>query len=378
MIPFLEDFNDYVYRTSNQALLSTAYGIVRRRAVIYYGTTSYNNDIREGTVMDYGRKMIYFSIYKDGRKMGSAGYAGLFFHGDSCDVQIYYRGAVAEEAVDGKELRPVYMFRDGKTIEGSALPLSEGMAVDSFSTDRRDFLQSGKTMEELEAVYITGSFAGTCGGRLDGRELEEETAYTLTEWMDTVAELIPEAGEVYGKGLDWQQEERQEYGPGISRNGQENRDTVLRKPVVEDKKKDIGNIENEIERREEPERWTLEQCMEQLPEQKLPFDGIRRKCCRMTLEELGHLPKEWDRLKENNFLLHGYYEYHHLLLIQLCGRCGIRYAIGVPGKFCYRNQYMAENFGFVDFSPLEQGKRRKGSFGYWCCYLEKRTAGSFG
>ncbi|MBP3610936.1 MAG: hypothetical protein J6J42_11450 [Lachnospiraceae bacterium] len=328
--------------------------------------------------MDCGRKMIYFSLYKDGRKVGSAGYAGLFFHGSSCNVQIYYRGAVTEEAVGGQELRPVYVFRDGKMIEGSVLLLSEGMAMDSFSTDRRDFLKSGKTMEELEAVYITGSFVGICGGRLDGRELEEETAYTLTEWMDTVAELIPEAGEVYGKGLDWQQEERQEYAPGISRNGQESGEMVTRNLVVEeDKKKDTGTIENETERQAELERWTLEQCMEQLPEQKLPFDGIRRKCCRMTLEELGHLPKEWDGLKENNFLLHGYYEYHHLLLIQLCGRCGIRYAIGVPGKFCYINQYMAENFGFVDFSPLEQGKRRKGSFGYWCCYLEKKVEKRF-
>lgn len=295
--------------------------------------------------------------------MGSAGYAGLFYHGDVCEVQIYYRGAVTEETKEEQELHPVYLFRDGRMIEGRGISMSEGMAADSFSTDCRNFLQSGRKLEDLEAVYITGGLAGICGGRLDGRELMEETAYTLTEWMDTVAELIPEAGTVYEKGLDWQEE------------GQENGEEDIGNLVVEgDKIKNAGDIENEIERRTELERWSLEQCMEHLPEQKLPFDGIRRKCCRMTLEELGHLPKEWDSLKENNFLLHGYYEYHHLLLIQLCGRCGIRYAIGVPGKFCYRNQYMAESFGFVDFAPLEQGKRFKGSFGYWYCYLEKRPA----
>lgn len=309
--------------------------------------------------MEYGRKMVYFSFYQDGRKNGSAGYAGLFFRGESCDVQIYYRGAVTEGEEGGREIRPVYVFRDGKMIEGNVLPVSEGMAVDSFSTDRRSFLQSGKRVEELETVYITGEFSGICGGRLDGKELMEETAYTLTQWMDTVAELIPEAGEVSGTELHWQQEE----------------DDL---PAKEEKERIAGqNILEGAWETKELERWTLEQCLEQFPEQKLPFDGIRRKCCRMTLEELGHLPKEWDGLKENNFLLHGYYEYHHLLLIQLCSRYGIRYALGVPGKYCYRNQYMAENFGFMDFSPLEQGRRRKGSFGYWCCYLEKRPEKRF-
>ncbi|MBO5353234.1 MAG: hypothetical protein J6A77_08050 [Lachnospiraceae bacterium] len=310
--------------------------------------------------MDCGRNMIYFSFYKDGRKTGSAGYAGLFYRGDVCDVQIYYREKTAEETVSEPELRPVYVFRDGKMTEGNVLSVSEGMAVDSFSTDRRNFLESGKSLEELEAVYIAGGTLGICGGRMDGKELMEETAYTLTEWMDTVAELIPETGEVYEKGLHWQQEE---------------------KLPVDEEKEQKNSAEHEIpgirQEAEKLERWTLEQCLEFLPEQKLPFDGIRRKCCRMTLEELGHLPEEWDGLKENNFLLHGYYEYHHLLLIQLCSRCGIRYALGVPGKFCYRNQYMAENFGFMEFSPLEQGRRRKGSFGYWCCFLEKRAEKRF-
>ncbi|MBP3568752.1 MAG: hypothetical protein J6K04_06240 [Lachnospiraceae bacterium] len=265
--------------------------------------------------MECGRMMIYFSTYENGVKVKRSGYAGIFIRGTVCDVQIYYRGEEAGQGLSQK-IQPVYIFRDGTVTTGKEIPLDEGMAAATILTSRIDFMQSGRSLEELEVIYIDGAGEGICGGRPDGQELSMEAAYTLTE---TMPESIPETVVLY----------------------------------------------------DEPERWTLTQCMEQLPELKLPFDGIRRKCCRMTVEDMEHMPEEWDWLKENHFLLHGYYEYHHLLLARLSCRYGERYAIGVPGEFCYRNQYMAESFGFYDFAPLEQGRRRGGSFGYWYYYLEK-------
>lgn len=274
--------------------------------------------------MEYGRTMIYFSTYENGMKKRRAGYAGIFTRGNVCDVQIYYRES-GEASGDKKPvLRPVYVFRDGTVAEGNGLFFAEGMAVDSFRTGYRDFIQSGRSLEELEVIYIDGVTEGICGGRMDGQDLTEEVAYTLTDLIETPAE-----GE---------------------------------KIIVEE------TLQNNII----PERWSLARCLENFPELKLPFDGIRRKCCRMTPEDMKHLPKEWEGLADNHFLLHGYYEYHHLLLAKLACRYGERYAVGVPGEFCYRNRYMAENFGFFDFAPLEPGKRRGGSFGYWYFYLEKQ------
>lgn len=272
--------------------------------------------------MEYGRTMIYFSTYENGIKVGRSGYAGIFSRGSVCDVQIYYRSGTL--CPEGQELHPIYIFRDQTVVEGAAFKVSEGMAVTAFRTARRDFLQSGRSLEELETVYIDGVSTGICGGRTDGQELTEETAYTLTDWMDTVADIIPECTEEIS--LPEKQEE-----------------------IV-------------------PEIWTFSECLMRFPEMKLPFDGIRRKCCRITLEDMEHLSKEWTGLKNNQFLLHGYYEYHHLLLAKLCNRYGEQHAIGVPGEFCHRTQYMAENFGFYDFSPLEPGKRRNGSFGYWLVF----------
>lgn len=276
--------------------------------------------------MECGRKLIYFSTYENGAKSKKAGYAAIFVRGELCEVQMYYRGP---ESGEGGNIQPVYVFLDGTVVLGEEIAVEEGMAAAAFQTGRSDFLQSGRSLEELETVYLDGVKEGICGGRLDGQELED-AAYTLTDWVEE--ENAPQAV--------MQEEE-----------------THLEEMLPHGKEP-------------EPERWSLPQCLERFPEMKLPYDGMRRRCCRMELEELGHLPEKWHGLKENHFLLHGYYEYHHLLFAKLNCRYGERYALGVPGEFCYRNQYMAENFGFFDFAPLEPGRRRGGSFGYWYYYLE--------
>ncbi len=263
--------------------------------------------------MDCGRKMIYFATYENGVKVRPAGYTALFIRGENCDVQMYYRGSVCEES---GTLQPVYMFQDGTVTLGEEFPMEEGMAAVSFQTFQRDFVQSGRSFEELDTIYLDGVPGGICGGRPDGRDLEE-VAVTAVETREKTA------------------------GP-----------------------------ENYLQEEIPAERWTLPQCLENFSELKLPFDGIRRQNCRMTLEDMEHLPEEWQGLKENHFLLHGFYEYHHLLFARLVCRHGEQYVIGVPGEFSYRNQYMAESFGFFDFAPLEPGKRRCGCFGYWYYYLK--------
>ena len=295
--------------------------------------------------MEYGRKIIYLSLYENRVKVRQAGHVGMIVKGQWCEVQIYYRGGTGESVPDGKELRPVFVFRGHQVAEAPGIVVSEGMAMASFRTGKDNFLQSGKSLEDLEYVYLDGISGKVCGGRVDGQELAAEAACTLTEWMDTVAEYIPESGAVC-----WEEASMQE---GKKRT----------EPI------ELVFDDESGERTKPPQIWTLQQCMEYFPEMKLPFDGVRRRSCRMTLEDMEHLPKEWERLKTNHFLLHGYYNYHHLVLVHLCSRYGERYALGVPGEYCFRTQYMAESFGFMEFAPLEPGKRGRGSFGYWYYYL---------
>lgn len=283
--------------------------------------------------MECGRRMIYFSTYENGVKTRRSGYAGVFIRGNECEVQLFYQ---SKEEPAAYEICPVYMFRDGTVKQGAMVSVTEGIAATAVYTNQKNFMESGRCLEELEVIYLDGVPEGICGGRLDGQELTGEAAYTLTDWMDTVAEVIPIC-----KG--------------------ETEETEETKQLYREEKLSVKEKKAEL--------WTLTECMERFPEMKLPYDGVRRRCFRMTMEDLEHLGDAWATLRENHFLLHGYYEYHHMLLVQLCCRQGEKFAIGVPGEFCYRNQYMAENFGFYDFAPLEPGKRRGGSFGYWYRYL---------
>lgn len=87
-------------------------------------------------------------------------------------------------------------------------------------------------------------------------------------------------------------------------------------------------------------------------------------------QDLSRLPrKEW-RIANNSFLLHGFYNYHHLLYIEDDGKIWI----GVPGIYHEKEKMAANSFGFtefrrmmdVDISLEENEKNTYEDFGYWC------------
>lgn len=92
-------------------------------------------------------------------------------------------------------------------------------------------------------------------------------------------------------------------------------------------------------------------------------------------QDLSRLPrKEW-RLANNSFLLHGFYNYHHLLYIEEDGNIWI----GVPGVFHEKEQQAARSFGFTEFRrlvdneiPLDENEKNiYEDFGYWCRQIPK-------
>lgn len=74
-------------------------------------------------------------------------------------------------------------------------------------------------------------------------------------------------------------------------------------------------------------------------------EGFR--CRKISRQDIAMLPRcEW-RLANNSFLLHGYYNYHYLLLIE----DGEQAWLGVPGIYHRREARAAEAFGFPLFVP---------------------------
>lgn len=75
------------------------------------------------------------------------------------------------------------------------------------------------------------------------------------------------------------------------------------------------------------------------------------------------LSGKYQHLVNNSFLLHGFYNYRHVIL----GKEGDTYYLGVPGVFYEREKMVALMFGFEAFE-CESGESKAGEFGY---YLRK-------
>lgn len=83
-------------------------------------------------------------------------------------------------------------------------------------------------------------------------------------------------------------------------------------------------------------------------------------------QDIGLLPREIWVFGNNSFLLHGYYNYRHLILARLNNPQGNpRYLLGVPGHYFSNEKYMASMFGFPHFVLAKKQPEEDGRFGYW-------------
>ena len=104
--------------------------------------------------------------------------------------------------------------------------------------------------------------------------------------------------------------------------------------------------------------------------QKCTSSRVGCKVTKVQRKELARLPRcEW-RLANNQFLLHGYYNYHHLVFIEN----GQMMYLGVPGIYHEKEAQAASVCGFPDFVPMKELDvsltadecDEQEEFGYWC------------
>lgn len=148
-------------------------------------------------------------------------------------------------------------------------------------------------------------------------------------------------------------------------------------------KKEQETVEESSEKKEQetveefPEKKDQE-TVEEFSEKKdlkkndrdIDLQNFRRQIMKIQRGEISILPRcEW-KLANNNFLLHGYYNYRHLVLIDE----GNQLKLGVPGIYHEREARAAATFGFPEFiaeadvnvtlEPQERNENQQ--FGYWC------------
>lgn len=147
---------------------------------------------------------------------------------------------------------------------------------------------------------------------------------------------------------------------------QENQDTKM---AAEFHENEDGKMIVEPQKAEDQEQEDIAEVQRENDSTDKAEDS-RRQIMKIQRGEISILPRcEW-KLANNNFLLHGYYNYRHLVLIDE----GNQLKLGVPGIYHEREARAAATFGFPEFiaeadvnvtlEPQERNENEQ--FGYWC------------
>lgn len=115
---------------------------------------------------------------------------------------------------------------------------------------------------------------------------------------------------------------------------------------------------------------------------------------KIDIADIHKLPKQNWYLCNNSFLIHGFFNYHYLMVKRVTEDSQTKYYLGVPGVYEKPERMMALLFGFPEFEAAEpeqisadNGMPRKagncqddnrmqqletktGNFGYWYCLLD--------
>ena len=99
-----------------------------------------------------------------------------------------------------------------------------------------------------------------------------------------------------------------------------------------------------------------------------PF-GDDRDYLSLSPSDFVLFPAKYYKAANNSFLLHGYYNYKHLILTRVEYRNDVMYYLGVPGNYYDREKQVAVMFGFESFECAKE-PAQTGDFGYYMMRME--------
>lgn len=197
-------------------------------------------------------------------------------------------------------------------------------------------------------------------------ETDRESDGKAGKWIpETVLEAVPEAQEESLKPASEnraaQPKDSEEVSGQSALNTKEAEETA---PDPEDPVK-LAELDRQEQEQLRPNQfWNR---MQQRYARVLAFD-YDKGCEILSIkpQDIGLLPREIWVYGNNSFLLHGYYNYRHLILAKLDNPQGEpRYLLGVPGHYFSNEKYMATMFGFPHFVIARKQPDGDGRFGYW-------------
>ncbi len=289
--------------------------------------------------MFYDRQVKYFDDIVSGERNGNAGFVKIEVRENVCNINLCIKGLKKEDS----RTIPVYLESGDRNGKLCSMELKEGNGTKQFwRLDAENIGDTGISYQELERVKISLSKEREICAVFDKKSGQAESHEPSVDLIMTEERVVEQL--------------------------------VVEQPVVEEARIEVAGIDEP--RIEEPEVEEPKMSLKETKWKQLwevyphisPFqDG--RKYLSVGLGDFVVLPEKYFSVVNNSFLLHGFYNYHYLVLKREEVYGEVRYYLGVPGIFYDREKQVAVMFGFESFECMQE-PAEMGDFGYYLMRIE--------
>lgn len=319
------------------------------------------------------RFICYLYEYQEGRRIRNIGFCKVESSEDGCTVSIHGKGW----GMNSPKKLSLYLFwrENGKCLgvyQGELGNVSPALNYRLSYTE--EDVGSKARYDRVEGIILCGEngpryAAVWTDEAVDISRMEPAGKEEMTEEKEeqpeepeepNEEEPVPEENEMPDErtepGKMPEQEEMREEPAGVSYDVRE---------ILPEESRELEEKEPEPFYFDEEEEDSKPEIAEQECQTTCRF-----RCTKIQRQDLSRLiRREW-QLANNSFLLHGYYNYHHLAFLQE----GENLYLGVPGVYSEKERRAAQAFGFPGFVNYEEEmldlpegeKEDRADFGYWC------------
>lgn len=355
------------------------------------------------------RFITYIYKYEDDKKMENAGFAKVEIRSGICRMEVHLRNISTE-----RPNATVYLFAEkAELIRGipvGSVSIAKGVGDARYAFETKELAGYGMAMDGMDGIYVPldGSQylasqwnEGTVENKrfliMEKEEAKREKEASKDMEAERASKRPGESAETVrqnaqrsetqrqeGRQAEMQQqkaqrpETQQQNAQQAEAQRQEGRQAEMQQQKAQQTERSFEHAEDGTET--QPIHTTelpLEEFQGEMNWEKIfqklrmklelffPFEGREIECVRMQLKDLQELPRRYWYIGNNSFLLHGFFNYRHILFGEMRENGKKTYLIGVPGVFQNQERIMAAMFGFPEFCTAKTTDYKTGNFGYW-------------
>ena len=355
----------------------------------------------------FDKKIVYLDYLESGEKIKNGGFVKWDVRGEDCRIQIHIRGLYTTDTLQGE----IKLISREETYEADKIGLQYGTGEYATHWKNSDLAGTGISYMECDGILIRLSDTRVLKGQWRERAKEpdllpQENTKKESIQKENVTQMshIVEFPMIKSAEMEEPEaavnEEADQSEAGTSENSEametaeitepeqsaaepeeasQTGDVLNPEPITEEvpqteesQPEDEFKMQENREEQQVTSNFPLSQDkweqLEKLYPRIHPF-GDSREYLSITPRDFIVMARQYQELVQNSFLLHGYYNYGHLILTKIMEGDEDRYYLGVPGVYFDREKQAALMFGFEGFEAGTD-KMEDGGFGYYMKRVE--------